>query len=244
MATKETRPFLKETFDFVRDLIIIILIVIFVRSYLFMPFQINGQSMYDSYYDKEFIIVDRFSYLDIPLIGKKWAPDRGDVVVFRPGIDKDKEYFIKRVIWLPGETIQIEDGKVYLLDDESGEYLEIQEWDYLDDNNDKKTYVRSSQGKKVFKIPDDGYFVMGDNRNASTDGRTCFSSCTNRTSYITKDNMIWKVWVDLWYFNLIESIYPFKLGNLSFSHPTISGIDTTPKWLSSPAEYDDYRFTQ
>lgn len=71
MATKETRPFLKETFDFVRDLIIIILIVIFVRSYLFMPFQINGQSMYDSYYDKEFIIVDRFSYLDIPLIGKK-----------------------------------------------------------------------------------------------------------------------------------------------------------------------------
>lgn len=244
MATKEMKPFLKETFDFVRDLIIIILIVIFVRSYLFMPFQINGQSMYDSYYDKQFIIVDRFSYLDIPLVWKESFPDRGDVVVFRPGIDKDKEYFIKRVIWLPWETIKIENGRVYLLDDDSGEYLEIQEWDYLDDNNDKKTYVRWSQWRKVFEIPDDGYFVMWDNRNASTDARTCFSSCTSRTSFITKDNIIWKVWVDLGYFNLVESIYPFKLWNLSFSHPTISWIDTTPKWFSSPWEYDDYQFTQ
>ena len=59
------KPFLKETFDFIRDLVIILLIVVFIRSFLFMPFQINGQSMYNSYYDKEFIIVDRLSYLDI-----------------------------------------------------------------------------------------------------------------------------------------------------------------------------------
>ena len=65
------KPFLKETFDFVRDLVIILLIVVFIRSFLFMPFQINGQSMYDSYYDKQFIIVDRFSYLDIDLVGKQ-----------------------------------------------------------------------------------------------------------------------------------------------------------------------------
>ncbi len=241
MATKEMKPFLRETLEFIRDLIIIVLIVVFIRSYLFMPFQINGQSMYNSYYDKEFIIVDRFSYLDIAIIGKQWAPNRGDVVVFRPGIDKDKEYFIKRVIGLPGETIKIEWWKVYLLDDESWEYAEIIE-DYLDENNKNKTSVRWSVGKKVFEIPEEGYFVMGDNRNASTDGRTCFSSCSSRTHYITKDNMIGKVWVDLGYFDLIDSIYPFKLGSLSFTHPELSGIDTSPKWLSSPGEYDKYEF--
>ena len=79
------KPFLRETLEFIRDLIIIVLIVVFIRSYLFMPFQINGQSMYDSYYDKEFIIVDRFSYLDIGFIGKEGVLDRGDVVVFRLG---------------------------------------------------------------------------------------------------------------------------------------------------------------
>lgn len=235
------KPFLRETFEFVRDLIIIVLIVVFIRSFLFMPFQINGQSMYSSYYDKQFIIVDRFSYLDIDLIWKQGSPDRGDVIVFRPGIDEDKEYFIKRVIGLPWETIKIESGKVYLLDNQSGEYAEIVE-SYLDENNNWKTSVRWSVGKKVFEIPEDGYFMMWDNRNASTDGRTCFSSCSTRTNYITKDNMIWKVWVDLGYFDLIDSLYPFKLGSLSFTHPEISWIDTSPSWLSSPGEHDDYEF--
>lgn len=54
--------FKEELFDFLKDLIIIIGIVLVVRSFVILPFQISGQSMYDSYYDKEFIIVDRFSY--------------------------------------------------------------------------------------------------------------------------------------------------------------------------------------
>jgi len=52
-----------EILDFLKDLIIIIIIVVIVRSYIAMPFQISGQSMYSSYYDREFIIVDRVSYL-------------------------------------------------------------------------------------------------------------------------------------------------------------------------------------
>ena len=86
-------------------------------------------------------------------------PERGDVVVFRPEISDDKEYFIKRIVGMPGDTIKIEEGKVYILDTETGEYLEIQE-DYLDENNNGKTYVRGANGKKVYNIPDDGYFVM------------------------------------------------------------------------------------
>jgi len=241
MADKEIKPFIKEAWEFIRDLIIIVLIVVFIRSFLFMPFQINGQSMYHSYYDKEFIIVDRFSYLDIDLVGKEWMPERGDVVVFRPEISDDKEYFIKRIVGMPGDTIKIEEGKVYILDTETGEYLEIQE-DYLDENNNGKTYVRGANGKKVYNIPDDGYFVMWDNRNASTDGRTCFSSCTTRTNFITKENIIWKVGIDLGYFDLVRSVYPFELGTLTFTHPELAGEDTSPKWLSSPGEYKNYNF--
>jgi signal peptidase I len=88
---------MREIFDFIKDIVIIISLVFIIRSFLVLPFQINGQSMYSSYYDREFIIVDRFSYLDIPNI-KEGTPKRGDVVVFRPHVNKEKEYYIKRVI--------------------------------------------------------------------------------------------------------------------------------------------------
>jgi signal peptidase I len=57
---------IKEILDFIKDLIIIGLVVLIIRTFIAEPFQISGQSMYSSYYNKEFIIVDRFSYLDIP----------------------------------------------------------------------------------------------------------------------------------------------------------------------------------
>jgi signal peptidase I len=57
-----------EVIDFFKDLIVIIIIVVFIRTFLIEPFQISGQSMYPTYYDREFIIVDRFSSLDIPVI--------------------------------------------------------------------------------------------------------------------------------------------------------------------------------
>jgi signal peptidase I len=64
--------------------------------------------MYESYYDKQFIIVDRLSYRDIPFVGSIQEVERGDVVVFAPGVSDDRKYFIKRIIGLPGETVKIE----------------------------------------------------------------------------------------------------------------------------------------
>jgi signal peptidase I len=92
------RDFLKELIDFLKDLIVIIAIVLFIRTFFIMPFQINGQSMYDSYYDGEFIIVDRFSYRDFPLLGQYQDVERGDVIVFKPRVSDDRKYFIKRII--------------------------------------------------------------------------------------------------------------------------------------------------
>jgi len=100
--------FTGEALDFLKDIIVILVIVLVMRTFLIMPFKINGQSMYESYYDREFIIVDRFSYLDLPIFGQTQEVERGDVIVFAPGVSEERKYFIKRVIALPGETLKIE----------------------------------------------------------------------------------------------------------------------------------------
>jgi signal peptidase I len=64
----EKKDMKKEVFDFLKDLVWIVIIVVIIRTFLAEPFQISGQSMANSYYNREFIIVDRFSYLDIPMV--------------------------------------------------------------------------------------------------------------------------------------------------------------------------------
>lgn len=103
------------------DLGFVLLIVFFVRSYILSPFQIIGPSMEDTFHggvisydgekqvysDGEFILVDKMTY-------RFSEPLRGDVVVFTPGIGPEKRYLIKRIIGLPGDTVKIENGFVFL----------------------------------------------------------------------------------------------------------------------------------
>jgi len=91
---KTPKSWRKEAIEFFRDLAIILVIVFVVRSFFILPFQISGSSMDSSYYDREFIIVDRLSYLTYT------EPKRGDVVVFNTHRE-DKNYFIKRIIGTP-----------------------------------------------------------------------------------------------------------------------------------------------
>lgn len=217
----------QELIDFIKDLVIIVISVIIIKSFLIEPFQISWPSMFPSYYDKEFIIVDRFSYLDIPSI-KKWKIERWDVIVFKPGVSRDKEYFIKRVIAVWWDTVDIDGGKVYLKKSWEKDFVELDE-KYLSNENRWKTFV--AWWNERFEVPIWEFFVMWDNRNHSNDSRTCFySSCksTLRDAYVTKDNITWKVWLDLGYFN-------FR--TFSFSNPTLN-ILTYPKWFSSPSEYE------
>jgi signal peptidase I len=88
------RSMLGELWLFVRDVIVIIAVVSLIRTFIASPFQINGISMRDSYFDREFILVDRFWY--------RWqSPARGDVVVFYPQSAPQHEYLIKRIVGLP-----------------------------------------------------------------------------------------------------------------------------------------------
>ena len=225
-----------EIFDFIKDLIIIWIVVLLIRTFIAEPFQISGQSMASSYYDREFIIVDRFSYLDIPWI-KEWNIKRWDVIVFKPWVSEDKEYFIKRIIGLSWDTIKIKDWKVYLRKAWEKDFKELDE-KYLNSENNWNTKIGNLKTESVFKVPEWKFFVMWDNRNHSSDSRTCFSfSCETspRDSFITKDEIVWKVFLDLGYFN-------FK--NFSFTNPwrasysEIKWIDTTPRWFDSPSNFD------
>ena len=132
----EPKETFREFISFFRDLVVILIIVIFIRIFIVTPFRINGSSMEESYHDKEYILVDKFSYLNFPqtfgeMTGSNWIdstistlantipvhvgdPDRGDVVVITPHVDKNREYYIKRVIGLPGDTIRVSGGKVFI----------------------------------------------------------------------------------------------------------------------------------
>ena len=245
----ETSNIKNEILDFFKDILIIVIVVMFVKTFFVSPFQIKGQSMYDSYYDGQFIIVDRFSYLQFWNI-KKWEPERWDVIVFRPQVDEDdtwiwaeiksnfrlkatdnKEFFIKRIIGIPGDTLKIEEGKVYLKVEGQSEFAELDEW-YLSESNMNSTYVSGKNRAKqnIYEIPSGSYFVMWDNRTGSTDSRACFFSCVadGSSHFIKKENMSGKLLLDLGYFNLKD---------LSFTHPKLL-IDTFPTFFSSPDSYD------
>lgn len=211
-----------EIFDFLKDLITIVIVVVIVRTFFILPFQISGQSMYDSYYDREFIIVNRFSYLTYD------KPKRWDVIVFNTHID-GKEYFIKRIIWVPWDTLKISSWSVFVKSSWSNEFKELDE-KYLSETNYKSTYVKWSTDEVVYEVPKDSYFVMWDNRNGSTDSRACFSTCelSWKSNFISKKDIVWKIFIDLWYFN-------FK--TFSFTNPNL-GINTKPKWFSSPESYN------
>ncbi|MDD3793494.1 MAG: signal peptidase I [Candidatus Gracilibacteria bacterium] len=209
-----------EILDFFKDLIIIVIIVVVVRSYIAMPFQISGQSMYSSYYDREFIIVDRISYI----LGK---PERGDVIVFKPYVNDAKKYFLKRIIGVPGDILKIEDGNVFIKKSINDDFVKLNE-DYLNSENNGYTFVGINKDTKIYSLGEDQYFVMGDNRNHSTDSRECFSNCVGRSEFITKNDMIGKVFLDLGYFN-------FK--KIGFIQPEL-GIDTTPRFFSSPSTFN------
>jgi signal peptidase I len=224
------KDFTGEALDFLKDIIVILVIVLVMRTFFIMPFKINGQSMYESYYDKEFIIVDRLSYRDIPFIWPLQEVERGDVVVFAPWVSEERKYFIKRVLGLPGETVKIEWGKVYIKKIGADDFIEINESEYLSDENEDNTTVRGDKSAKTYLVPENKYFVLWDNRNHSTDSRTCFQSCSVRGNYIGPAEIIGKIFIDLGYFD-------FR--TFSFVQPDL-GITTKPTFFQGLWSYNYY----
>lgn len=142
--------------DFFQTILIVAAGVLVVYVFLFRPFEVKGDSMLPNFHDGEHIITNL-------LASRFGEPALGEVIVFSAPPEPEKD-FIKRVIGVPGDTIQIKEGKVYLngtLLDESG---------YVP--SDVLTYPGSFlQEEEVVQVPQNQYFVLGDNRPESSDSR-------------------------------------------------------------------------
>ncbi len=174
------KNFLLDLFDMIAFLVFVLWIVLFIRFFVANPYTVVWSSMAPTFIEKDFIIVDKISQKFGKL--KRW-----DVIVFVPQ-GKTIPY-IKRIIWLPWETVKINDWWV-LVCDENGENCEKLDESYLPNGLETKTRC----GITEFKIQS-GYFVMWDNRWASTDSLCCFGlGCYDWATYEVMDkDMIGKV---------------------------------------------------
>ena len=144
--------------EMVRVAIISLAIILPVRYFLIQPFYVKGASMEPNFYDHEYLIIDEISY-------RLHTPKRGDIVVFRYPLNP-QEYFIKRIIGLPGEKVEIKDGEVRIINKEHPDGIVVDE-PYLTAGT--RSY---STDEDPVALSDKEYFVMGDNRNASKDSRS------------------------------------------------------------------------
>ena len=156
MKSQEILNFLLDSF---KILIIALIIVIPIRTFLFQPFMVKGSSMEPNYRSGDYLIVDELSY-------RLRDPQRSEVIVFKYPLNPINKY-IKRIIGLPGETIKIVDSKTYITND-GGEFI-FNENDYLTESDLSMWTVNNNE--EAVTLKEDEYFVMGDNRNYSSDSR-------------------------------------------------------------------------
>ena len=298
------KVFLKETGLFLADIlynaVVIIILVVLIRSFIISPFRVVGSSMADTLDNKEFILINKFSYLigdiqrgdpvvflppstskDSPKLeevtrtnesgsgtfdfsglskkkdtaycnnaffGSLWicrdhvtvndlvyyAPLEDaegssakwtnwglvrflpvDKEVYRQGFiafdgtpntpytirvysSKGPEYFVKRIIGVPGDKVKIDGGRVYLKGPEDDDFRQIDE-SFLNAENLNRTYVSQRSHQNIYEVPGGHYFVMGDNRNHSNDSRSWLEPITQESfPFVSEANISGKVMVVLW----------------------------------------------
>ncbi|HYC79445.1 MAG TPA: signal peptidase I [Candidatus Binatia bacterium] len=149
--------------DFAKVIIIALAIILPIRYFVFQPFIVSGSSMEPNYSNGQYLIIDEISY-------RLNDPQRGDVVVLRYPKDR-KQFFIKRVVALPGEQVVVDNGRVTIINDQNPNGVTVSE-EYLPSQG--LTFPHNTSivgGKKTVTLKEDEYFMMGDNRLASSDSR-------------------------------------------------------------------------
>ena len=165
---------LREILSWIIYILIVVCVTYVIVTYVGQRTKVSGTSMLPTLQDEDNLIVDKLSY-------RFRDPERFEVVVF-PYRAMEKTYYIKRIIGLPGETVQIIDGYIYI----NGEKLEES---YGLEVIDSDKYGIAAE---PVELGDDEYFVMGDNRNGSADSREV------EVGLIRKDEFIGRAWIRIW----------------------------------------------
>jgi len=166
--------------EIIKIVVITLAIIIPVRYFLFQPFYVRGASMEPNFYDNEYLIIDEITY-------RFSEPKRGDVVVVKDP-KQPSEYFIKRIIGLPEETLVIQNGLVYITNSDDEGKIMIDE-DYLGDEV-------TTSGNITVQLTEDQYYILGDNRTVSLDSRSF--------GPVDEDLIIGRAWLRVWPFDKFQ----------------------------------------
>ncbi len=169
---------LSEVFSFILYLVVVVGVTFFIITFVGQRTYVSGSSMENTLSDGDNLIVDKISY-------RFTDPKRFDIIVF-PFRYKEKVYYIKRIIGMPGETVRIEDGKIYI----DGEVLQ--------ESYGREVIKNAGLAEEPIELGEDEYFVLGDNRNDSTDSRD------PSVGVLRRDELIGRAWVRIWPLSKIE----------------------------------------
>lgn len=189
------------------NLVVIVILVFAIQKWIIAPFDVSGSSMCNTLnfineecrggYGEKIIINEAMYYLD--------EPKRGEIVVFKApqeNPEDEEKFFIKRVIGIPGDKIEIKDGEIYIQPKILSKTIKIEE-PYLNDTNRHNT---ESKNFSTYEVPEAKYLLLGDNRVASTDGRSCFMDSSvsfecrknPEKAFIDQKDIRGKAWVVWW----------------------------------------------
>ncbi|MGD8397319.1 MAG: signal peptidase I [Anaerolineae bacterium] len=160
----ESRSALREM---VETILLTLLIYVLVRTFLFENYRVDGHSMLPTLQDDQFVIVNKLGY-------RLHEPQRGDIIVFRDPRSPDRK-LIKRVVGMPGEVIETRSGQVYV----DGQLLD-------------EPYIQAPArySQPSTQIPAGNYYVLGDNRNNSSDSHSWGN--------LPEDRIVGKAWLSYW----------------------------------------------
>lgn len=175
---------LSEFLEFIAPIVVAIIIAMILKYVVFANAIVPTGSMLNTIHENDRVIASRLSY-------KYSKPERYDIAIFKYP-DNEEQLFVKRIIGLPGETVSIQDGIVYITG-EDGKTHQLEE-EYVSEEN-KDHY------NGTFVVPENSYFVMGDNRDNSVDSRYWVT-----TNFVSEDKLVGKVLFRYYPFNTMGKL--------------------------------------
>lgn len=177
---EKSNSILKEIFGWIFYIAVIVGLTYLIVTYVGVRTQVSGESMMPTLKDGDQLVVDKLTY-------RFKDPKRYEVIVF-PYKYEENTYYIKRIIGLPGETVQIKEGYVYINDKK------------LEENYGAEVMQEAGIAEEPITLGKDEYFVLGDNRNHSSDKRV------PNVGVLKRKDLMGRAWVRIWPFDSIGVI--------------------------------------